>query len=670
MYFIREEKLTMRKFRSILIFEAKRFFCIRNSIIIGMLLFFSLLFIQIGIGEYKNLLNRKKIFQEIEKIKVSKYINYTQYGTYGFRMLFVPDPISVFFRDSCVIPDMTSYLDSGERLKIYLPLKGKNIFDLKKNGMTDFSGILIFFGSLLALLYGYETLGKDEYLKFISSLTKVKKVFNGLMLSRIFLLFLLFLGLIASALLLMVINGFPVPINIHLLYFFLMIFLNSLFYFVLGTVFSTVKSKMIGLTSVLSCWFILLFIFPTVTNSFISSKSDHITPVYKLESEKFKIFSDFEKKAIDNAITYRYGGKLTKEVKELVLSYWNNEFKKIQHLEEDMRNQMEKNIKLSQRISIFFPSTYYMSVNNEISSRGYDNLIDFYRYVQELKRKFVKFYIDKLYFENFSTVVPFLRGDENVFYAKSRLPDYFEWGILVTFLYIAALFGISYSRFKKSVYFQPRAEDVKSTNSSTIPGLKLKKGDFKVWSVEGDLFKCQLYNLFSGVKIKALKEDTILKVSIDDQHILPGSKKENFFYLCHPSEIPGDIKTRDFLSFIPGLMNISTKETSELTDALKEEIKTGKKISQLDKYELGKLMLYLLGIGKKKYDIFLIHDIARGMPAEFAIQLKDKMEELKETGALVLFLTIDDVYWSKGKKSKHYFYESPAWCNVVDSLKQ
>ena len=262
----------MKAYKAFFIFEAKRFFCKRNSIIIAMLLFTSLLFVQLGINDYNNLLDRKEKFQDIEKNKVSMYINYTQYGTYGFPILFVPAPISVFFIHSCVIQDLTAYADSGERLKIYLQLKGKNIFDLRKNDMADFSGILLFFGSLLALIYGYDSIRKDEYMRFLSSLLNKKKVFVCIIISRVLLLYLLTLVIMVSALLLMVMNGFPMPFDKYLLYFLFMIFLMTLFFFVLGTIFSTVQSKIIGITSMLSCWFFLLFVVPLTIDSFISRR--------------------------------------------------------------------------------------------------------------------------------------------------------------------------------------------------------------------------------------------------------------------------------------------------------------------------------------------------------------------------------------------------------------
>jgi hypothetical protein len=209
----------MHTFKAFFILELKRFFGKRNGMLILLLFLLSLLFIQNGINEYKNILDHKEKFQEIEESKVSSYISYRVYGTYGFRMLFVPAPITVFFNKSGLISDMTSYVDSGERLIIYNSLKGKNVFNLKKWGLTDFSGIILFFASLLALFYGYETLSNAEYLKFLSSLASPRKAFISMLLSRIILMVLLFLFITAAGFLLLTLNGLIVPLDSYMLSF-------------------------------------------------------------------------------------------------------------------------------------------------------------------------------------------------------------------------------------------------------------------------------------------------------------------------------------------------------------------------------------------------------------------------------------------------------------------
>jgi hypothetical protein len=635
----------MRTFKTFFILEFKRFFGKRNGTIILLLLLLSLIFIQNGISEYNNILTQKEKFQELEKTRVSRYFNYRVYGTYGFRMLFVPAPITVFFNKSGVITDMTSFIDSGERLNIYTPLQGRNVFNLKKWGLSDFSGIIMFFASLMALFYGYETLNNDEYLKFLSTVTHARKVFISLLLSRIILIVLLFLIITSAGFLLLVINGLYVPLNKYMLSFLLLILLISIFFFVLGTAFSTVRSKITGLTTILSIWFILLFIIPTIINSYIANKADFITPLYRMEMEKFKILSDFEKRSIEKEGVFTPGKQPTDSIKNMMHDGLNNEFVRIMALEEDMRNQMKKNISLYQGLSMLFPSSFYVSANNEISSRGYDNLIEFYRHVHSLKREFTKFIFDKVYFSNFSKVESFLKDDKdkNVFDGQSQLPEYFVAGLLITICYIVFFILFSYRRYQKRLFSLHESGE---STSSPLNNLDMKKGQFKVLVSEGDLYKIHLFNRFS------FSEE--------------GARKE-FLYVCHPENIPGDIKAGDFFFFVKRLMQITGRENMDIRLPPAIKAITGKKFGALKNHEKGELILSILRLKGKT--IYLVHDAARGMPIEFTVQLKERMHQLKEAGALVLYLTPDELINVQSIKKGHGLYESSTWCQLVDHYK-
>lgn len=648
----------MRTFNTFFNFEFKRFIGRRNAVIILLLLFFSLIYIQNGIDSYTSLLDHKEKFQEFERTKTTQYINYSVYGAYGIRMMFLPAPISIFFLNSAIIPDMTAYVDSGEQLRIFKPLKGKNIFDLNKFGFTDFSGMILFFGSLLALFYGYDTFHSDEYSKFLSTICSRKSIFLSMIFSRIIMMLLLFLFILGSAMLLISFNELKVPIDRYLTSFILAIFLLLLFCFSIGAIFGTIHSRVTGIISLLTCWFVLLYFIPTAINAYIIAKSDLITPIQKLEMDKLKIMMEFEKRSIDQLGISKYGQQDEAERKN-ILNYFENDFKKIQALEETIQNQTEANISLFQELSMFFPSTFYLSITNEISSRGYRNLIDFHKYVQALKRKFVKFYIDKVYFSNFTTVESFIKKDENIFPGQSQLPINFLTGVLVNLIYIIGLFGASYYYFKKSLYLLPKNES---------PGfyprnMKLKKGDFKVLVSEGDLFKNQLFNLFSGESGEFKKKGFTGEVLIDGIDITTEKSKDEFLYLCHPENIPGDIKVSDFLLFIRKLMRVKNLKNN----GLKIKSISRKKFSRLKNHEKGEVMLALLGM--KSQRIYLVNDIARGMPIEFTIQLKEKLVELKKEDVLVIYLTRDELINVKSIKKEQKFYESSTWCQLVDHYK-
>lgn len=627
----------MSAIKSFFLFELKRFFCVRNIIIFILFLLIALFIIQKGVSDYKNTLNQKEVFQDIELNKVSMYINYTQYGTYGIRMLFVPSPMSVFFTDSCIIPDMTSYVDSGERLKIYQPLKGKNLFDLKKTGFTDFSGIILFFGTLLALLYGNSSFKQDDYIKFLSTLSSPGQVFFSILVSRIAIIFLLILVLVGSALILIMVNGMSLSFNFYLVSFILLIFLVSLFFYILGTSIRLFRCRTGGIVAPLSLWFALLFLVPILINFYVAKKSNNITPLYKLEMDKFKIFSDFEKSAIEKGVTYRYGEKLTERVKETVLSYWNNEFKKIEALEEKMHDEMKSNISLYQYLSKFFPTTFYQSMTNEISSRGYDNLVEFYKKVQVLKREFVKNHIDKIYFSNFSKVESFVKGDENVFYGRSRMPENFKWGYLLNLFYIGLLTWFSYGRYKKFLYKEPKKEFPKPNQKP----IHLNKRKYKVVRIQGEDIKNRVYNLLSGKRSKKSVKGFVGKLFIDNTDIAAGTGKIEFLYLCLPEAIPGDIKVEDFLCFLFRMTQCPKEKKKQLLKNPQISPHLKKTFDQLEHHE--KILVLDSIFDMKTFDLYVVNDLCKGAPLEIFTAFDARMKELASDGFKVLYLTTQPV---------------------------
>jgi ABC-type transport system involved in multi-copper enzyme maturation permease subunit len=631
-------------------------------------------FIQLGIGEFKDLLRKKDKFQAFEKEKASNFVSYRQYGAYGYRILFFPAPLSIWFADSCVVPDMNSFVDSGERLKIYLPLKGKNIFDLKKTGFADFSGILLYFGSLLALFYGFDTFRSREYLKFLSSIAGEKSLFASLVISRILLMWLLFLSIISSGLLLMVFNGVYIPVDKFLAVFTLVVFLTSLFFFLLGTIFSTIRSKKTGITVLLSGWFILLFIIPTAVNMYVKAKSATITTVHQLEMEKLKIFTDFEKKAIEKEGEFSYGKNITDSIRKMIESYCNNEFKIIQSLEVKFLNQMKESISIYQKISMLFPTTFYISVNNEISSRGYNNMFHYYKYALKHKDNFVKYYLERIFFSNFKKVESFIKFNENVFNSSSQIPSTLGWGMLVTFLYIGGAIIISYYRFNRAIHSLPESDthDKGNENEEIIsyPDLDLAKSTLRIFSVEGDLFNCQLFNMLSGKTGVFQKQPLPFRIFINGIDSLSLAQKSNFLYLCHWEHFPGDVTAKDFLYSMARLMKITVKKVNEIAAGINPNLKArfDKPIENLKKQEKGEIALVLIKL--KKWDILIIDDVSRGINPLFDVCLQKNMQGLKSNGSLVILLTSDDILRNKSLDTGKYVYETDAWNRVVDSYKK
>lgn len=446
----------MKTFTATYLLESKRLLKKKTIVLFLFFSFLSLYFIQIGFNNYKNIIENKEKFQDIERMKVLQYINYNQYGTYGFRVLFIPSPLSIYFINSSTISELTSNVDSGERLNIYNSFKGRALFADKKGGFKDFSGIMLLLGSLLVLYLGYESFIHRDYLRFMYGVVNYKLLFFSTVFSRIFILIFLFLLNAGISLILLKINGieFSKFEYVHFFIYLVTLVLMVLFFFTLGTVAGSFKSNFAGFVMVIISWFILVFLFPGIVNTVTSWKADNIVSNYNLELQKLKSLMDFERRALEQV------GVTNKEsmesVRKFIEDYLQKGFKKILAFEEQLRNETEENIRNFEFLSSLFPSTFYLSTGNEISSKGYENFILFFNYIQELKKKFVRFYVDHRYysdepFDAPSTVESFINDNENLFRSRSRIPRGFVRGLLLTFVYILGLFVISYRRFKQSL---------------------------------------------------------------------------------------------------------------------------------------------------------------------------------------------------------------------------
>ncbi|NIM78943.1 MAG: hypothetical protein GTO20_09135 [Candidatus Aminicenantes bacterium] len=433
------------------ILESKRLFNKRNILLYLLVALLALYFVQIGINDYKHIINNKKEFQDFELLKVNQYLNYGQYGSYGFRILFIPSPLNTYFVNSSTISELTSNVDAGERLKIYNSFKGRRLFAEKSGGFKDFSGIMLLLGSLLVLYFGYESMISKDYLRFMHGFTSDRRLFFCVVFSRMVIIFFLFLFTAVISWLFLVFNNIRLTPNdyTHMAIYLGILMLMLVFFFTLGTIAGSFKSRFTGFVILVVSWFVLVFLVPGVVSSVTSRRADNMVSNYQLELEKLKVLMDFEKRV------YAEMGFTTEEniesVREEIESYMENEFKKIQAFEKKLERQMGKNIRHFQTLSSLFPSTFYLSASDEISSKGYESFIDFFSYILELKEKFIRYYINKRYYSDYSKVESFIKDDQNLFYAKSRVPRVFFKGLLLNLFFIVGLLIISYGRFKRSL---------------------------------------------------------------------------------------------------------------------------------------------------------------------------------------------------------------------------
>lgn len=320
--------------------------------------------------------------------------------------------------------------------------------------------------------------------------------------------------------------------------------------------------------------------------------------------------------------------------------YLKEEFLKIQEVDEELLFQMQSNIDYFQGWFRILPFTFYLATSDEISSRGYGNIIEFYKKAITLKHEFLKFYVRERYGDEPEKIKSFIEKikeeqqgikEANVYKAPCQLPANFGWGILITLLWILFSFISAYWRFRKTL-FSPPDEDIPELNDLEI---ELTKGESNVVLCRRKItVSNHLYNVLSGENKKFTG-----KVVIEGEDVVKKKTKTDFFYLCQSAEIPYDIKVTHFISFIARNLKLTPQERKSLEDKLNVKNFRRKKLRSLREKEKGRILMEVLLLNKK--DILMFHDFAKGMPADFIKEFREQLQKLKEEGVSILYITND-----------------------------
>jgi ABC-type transport system involved in multi-copper enzyme maturation permease subunit len=416
-------------------------------------------------------------------------------------------------------------------------------------------------GGLIFLFYGYDCLRNRKYLRFLDCLFPGRPVFLMLVISRVIIIFLIFLIIMLCSALLIMLKGISFPFHHAMLNYLLTAFLCLVFFFVLGITIGKIRSHLAGIPVVIGSWLLLVFILPTAVNLFIAGKANNIPSLYELEMEKLRIIMNFEKRAIEKAGRFEYGEEVTDKRREVINDYLNTEFKEINEKEAEHRAHMLKSVKLHHLLSSLSPTTLYFSVIDDASSRGLAEIIDFHRYSQDLKTDFFKHFINELYFSkegNFSKVENFIKGDENIFHAQSRLPYYYVPGIPVTIGFIVLFLFIGQRGFKQVIYGLSKKEIAKIKPQV----VKFAKGTYEYHSYFSPHIPVMLYSTFSGHVAPLVKKGFQWQIYLDNIDLVshPPGKGARVLYLCMPDEFPAEMIAGDLLKLITAGLNLDKEE--------------------------------------------------------------------------------------------------------------
>jgi hypothetical protein len=437
-------------------FEWRRLFTEKNLVFLSFLALLSAYFTWSGLNEFRQFQTEKEIFIKFEKEKISQIVNYTQYGAFGFRLLYEAAPLNLFFVNSSVLQDVESNIDSLEAIKIESSFKGKKLF-LKRGYFKDFAGIPFIFGSLFMLYMGHLGLVGPAYLRFMSGCTSLKKYYGLTTAARLFWLDLFFFLLGLILFFLVRLGGVAFSGSEKKIFYFYLLFLVLLldFIYLLGQLTTVLlRFRKTFFLWFFIVWFVCVFLLPEFNRISVFNQSLVLESAEKVNLEKFRTLMALEKRFRDylkvNPSTPL--NQIRQMQKKFAVQFINNSYLVNTGFETKYLRDVEKVIIGHEQQSVLFPTTFYQFLTGEASGKGFYGYLDFMDYIMKLRNRFMQFYLEKRYESNDAAVESFVKNDENIFRSRSRLPDTYWFGVLATVMYSVALFFLAYWRLRRLVF--------------------------------------------------------------------------------------------------------------------------------------------------------------------------------------------------------------------------
>ncbi len=651
----------MSRLATIFAAEFKRFFWSKRIIVFVLFLVLCAYVVYQDCGEYKNSIDKAKEFQNLESEIFKKIRNYTHYNAVGFRVLCLPIQLSILFNDSGFLKECTSQVTPNISLILYEDLKVASFFNKNSSIPIDFSGLLLVFGTLYAVLFiGFTTIRDQQYLRMAANSFSAGALHFLIIFSRFMVLMVKLILLFLGMYLVTWITDIRLPQGSFagLAGFFAAALLLLSFFFLAGVIIGQrVSSTWKSVTTIILLWVIFVFFAAAPINALVKRDAQEITSQYRTELDKLNISFNFEKKAEEKF--GKFDRKKIETARKVIEGFWNDDYKKITALEQKQIDEIAGVIDKYRELHLYTPVTLYTLTANELSSRGCGTFLDFYTYVKDLQVRFVRFIIDRTYYNDPKVLVSFVKGDENLFFGRSKLPPGFARGAAFNLGIIIILYLVSFLFFKASMY----RIDKKELAQLGQVDIEMNGGDLFMWLVKEHHFRNLLFNLFSGNWRKVSKRGFEGKVLVNGVDICRERSKEEFIYIGRAESIPADLRVIDFINLFSKVLDISAKERGEILENPAIKGLSRQRFSKLNSEKRFGVLMEILRPGKKQ--IFLIDNSAAGLPLECGAELLKRMEGLKEHGCLVIYLTNTLRADGKEVETAAYYQSGKGWEYLV-----
>lgn len=585
----------------------------------------------LGVQDYKGMHSESMDFKEVETDIFNHLINWVDYSDKGTGVFFIPAPTVVVFSIPPKLVDLTARVNSIASLHIIENRKGESVINRGLKRIMRFSNIVLYLGTLLALLIGFTPFRNKQLLKQFSGKTSPWTVYTAILTAGFSVLISGLLIIFGCILILGVFIGFHLPAQdiAGLQVYMLVTLLMLLFFMLSGSLIALIRAKTTAFLVFASVWAIFVYLTPLVVDTIGNGRSGGIISANKLFGKKLAVVKAFEDKCKKEILAYKGDEEPIRQ--ELAEKYWRNDFNEVEALEKDFLAEIAKGIKRNKTLSMPFITTFYQSACDEISSNGYKSYLNFYNYLIKMQRDFTRFWIDKVHVERLQEPVNFIQAQENLYFAKSGLPNNFWAGFLFHAVVVIILFFISYYGFKRPLF-------AGQEKGRSCAGIELDFDKGKIVSLQcdhADLYE-RIINVFYGKS-----ESFDGKISINGSNIV-NSQKKSFMYLFNQEHLPDDLQVGDYLAFNKKILDLNLDEYIMLKEAVGNDI-LDKRFGQLTKGRRAKVLMSIAELGK--WETCILYDFFKDLPRNDLNEIGDRITALRgEEVSIVILALLSPVF--------------------------
>jgi hypothetical protein len=584
--------------------EGARIFGVKwNIIFFTLFCAFGVFFVYSGVTEYRHFLKEKALFITHERNKVNLYVTYSHYGDYGFRVLYEPSPLSIFFSNSSVFENLYANVDMTEILDIDSSYKGRNLL-LKKGFFKDLAGMFFIFGSLFMVYMGMTAYTSEKYF------------------FRFFNVFLR-LGILNFLFMLLIFSLYQIPrlFQLHfsandgkVFFYFALYVLFFLSFFYGGGLIIRMLSGRSPTTSiyVFIFWILSISIIPEAMTILLQQKAQRLPPNEQHNIAKLEEVMNFErqvKKAIQGVKTLEQRNEI---YQSMVKDFLNTGYIKNSRLEKDINRDIQGMVDKYEKTLLIYPTSFYHYLSGEVSGKGYSGYLELVNYTLALRHRFIQYYLKKRYESNDNTIVSFIRNDENIFHTHSFLPHSFPVASGLTLLYTILFFTLSYGISQRRMR---RIPEIKK------PGYKFRKGNTYFILCQNDRYRDNLFHCYQADK------NTIGIDHVNVEDLDPGVPLAQMVtYFCHFSGVD-ESEARKNLKWL-GLEDETLKAW--------QSCRPGEKDPDESIYKI-----YCAVALAGTHEIIIVNDFLKGKSREMERYFLDLVSRLNDAGKIIVYLSSD-----------------------------